>query len=423
MLLDVLMVSTSPLSGTKERRILIVTKSLEKSSRQAKEGVVKMKIVRRTIKQWISLGLRSIRKKRALISVSNKEGIADFARELVALGYQIYSSGNTAKAIIAAGIKATDVSSLVGGKAMLGHKVVTLSRQIAGGLLADKNVPEDVVEVAKWGLKYFKIVCVDFYPLQKEIAKEGSTPESVRANTDIGGPLMVRAGAKGRRLVICDPSDRQKVLDWIRDGEKDESFVDGLAAKAEFTVAKYCSASANYISNGKYVGIHGIMVALCKYGENAWQKFAALFSCETSDLLALDKFVVVEGTTPSYNNYCDMDRLLQTITHVAAACDKNLTAIPPIAIGAKHGNPCGAAVGDLTKVNEEAEVLSKMLAGDPLAIMGGLIMVNFSIDVKLAELLVGKMLDGIIAPWIAPEAIEMLKRKGDKCRFITNSAL
>lgn len=177
-------------------------------------------------------------------------------------------------------------------------------------------------------------------------------------------------------------------------------------------------ASASYLSGGKYAGFFGERIATCKYGENAWQTPAHLYSNGTPDLLALDKFIVIEGTPPSYNNWCDIDRLLQTMTHIAEGYAINGYPNTAIAVGVKHGNPCGAATG-----LGRFEVIKKMMAGDPLAIFGGLVMLNFEVDEALCESLIGKMLDGIIAPAFTEGAIALLRRKGDKCRFVVNPAL
>ena len=166
-------------------------------------------------------------------------------------------------------------------------------------------------------------------------------------------------------------------------------------------------------------------VAVCKYGENAYQSPAALFSSKTDDELGLDKFQLVAGTPLSYNNYCDLDRLLQTMTHIAATFDLNCGRMPYIAIGAKHGNTCGAGVDQADRFL----VIKKMVTGDLQSLFGGLVMLNFPVDVKEAELLLSfkasprRLLDGIIAPWFSPEAISMLSRKGDKCRFVANPKL
>lgn len=355
--------------------------------------------------------------KNALLSVYHKDGIVEFAKALAELGFTIYASGGTFKHLTSNGITALPVADLVGGEAILGHRVVTLSREVHVGLLA-KSTPEDVKELADLAIPRLDLVCIDLYPLEAEIAKPGSTRESVIEQTDIGGPTMIRSAAKGGRIVICDPDDRQKVIDWLKAGEPTNGFADELCAKGEFTIAKYCMASARYLSGGKYVGFSGERIATCKYGENAWQAPAYLYSNGSYDPLALDKFVVVEGTPPSYNNWVDIDRLLQTATHIASGYAINQGVGTAIAVGVKHGNSCGAAAGP-----DRADVLKKMMAGDPLAIFGGLVMINFEIDEKLCESIIGKMLDGIIAPAFTPGAIAMLRRKGDKCRFVMNPAL
>jgi phosphoribosylaminoimidazolecarboxamide formyltransferase/IMP cyclohydrolase len=164
----------------------------------------------------------------------------------------------------------------------------------------------------------------------------------------------------------------------------------------------------------------------CKYGENGYQTPAALYSSGTDDPLALDRFEVIQGTAPSYNNLCDLDRLLQTATHIAAGFDVNLGSVPSIAVACKHGNPCGAATG------KNAEKVAKQaLEGDLRAVFGGLVLLNFEVDEKIAEVLMThkmsdgarRLLDGIIAPAFTEGAAGMLERKGDKCRLMVNPAL
>ncbi len=164
----------------------------------------------------------------------------------------------------------------------------------------------------------------------------------------------------------------------------------------------------------------------CKYGENGYQTPAALYSGGTDDPLALDRFEVIQGTAPSYNNLCDLDRLLQTSTHIAAGFDVNSGAVPSIAVACKHGNACGAAAGDDT-----AKVVRQALEGDLRAVFGGLVLLNVEVDEERAEILMThempdgarRLLDGIIAPGFTPGAVEMLQRKGDKCRLMVNPAL
>ncbi len=391
--------------------------------------------------------------KTALISVYNKQGIAEFVKDLADLGFKILASSGTAKVLSEAGIEVTDVASLVGG-AILGHRVVTLSREIHAGLLA-RDVKGDRDELERLNIPWIDLVCVDLYPLSEEIAKwdqrtltrhpfasakatadrSGGTlsqrerekmTSAIIEKTDIGGPAMLRSAAKGRRIVVCDPADRQSVISWLKNEQPDkEQFIASLAAKAEAVVADYCLVSAQYHSGGDYEGMVGHQVVVCKYGENGYQTPAGLYRVSGGDELALLKFKVLAGMAPSYNNWADVDRLLQTMTHIASGFDVNFHQTPKIAVGVKHGNPCGAAVGQ-----DKSEVIKKMLEGDLRAIFGGLVMVNFPVDESLAEVLLThkmengrRLLDGIIALSFTTEAIKMLKRKGDKCRFMVNKAL
>ncbi len=365
-------------------------------------------------------------RKNALLSVFHKQGIDAFAKSLHDLGWTIYSSGGTAKFLRDAGLDVIDVATLVGGGAILGHKVVTLSREVHAGLLA-YDTPEEVAELERLGIPWIDLVCVDLYPLEDAIREKGDDPEAVRNMTDIGGPTMLRSAAKGRRIVIADPTDRNRVIDLlVTHGDVDAQERNVLAAKAEFIVANYCLASARYASGGAYDGMLGALHTPCKYGENAPQVPAGYFSSNSGDPLGLDQFTLVAGDTPSYNNLCDVDRLLQSITHVAATFAINRDQVPCIAIAVKHGNACGAAIG-----SDPTDVLVDTVMGDPEAIFGGLLMTNFPIDEALASTIlhhgmdgdVTRKLDGIMAPSFTAEAVELLRRKKDKCRFLANPAL
>lgn len=366
----------------------------------------------------------------ALLSVYDKKGIVEFAQGLLELGYTILASGGTAKCLEDAGMTVYDVAGLVGGGAMLGHRVVTLSREVHAGLLATHS-PEDIAEMAGLDIPFIDLVCVDLYPLIEEINREGCTTKSVIEKTDIGGPTMLRSAAKGQRIVVCDPIDRMQVLEWMRNGYQDFSkVVTELAAKAEFVISKYCLASAKYHSNGRYQGFLGELVQECKYGENAYQAPAGLYSNGSDDPLALHNFKLIDGDAASYNNWADVDRLLQTLTRIAATFDTNYNLPYSIAVGVKHGNACGAGISNSPAIGT-TEALSKMIDGDPLALFGGLVMVNFPVDVTEAETLFSygmptgqrRILDGIVAPFFTDEAITHLRRKNGKCRFIANKSL
>lgn len=171
--------------------------------------------------------------------------------------------------------------------------------------------------------------------------------------------------------------------------------------------------------------ITGALMRECKYGENAYQTPAGVYSFGTMDLLAIDRFKLIAGTEMSFNNICDLDRLLQTITHIAATFDVNQSRVPHIAVGVKHGNACGAAVG-----KNPVEVIKKVIDGDDLALFGGLVITNFIINADSAETLLTykcpgerRKLDGLIAPLIFNDTTNLFQRKGDKCRLLVNPEL
>jgi phosphoribosylaminoimidazolecarboxamide formyltransferase/IMP cyclohydrolase len=363
----------------------------------------------------------------ALLSVYDKTGIAEFAKGLSDLGWQIYASGGTAKAVQDAGVEVTDVSSLVGGDAILGHRVVTLSREISAGLLADKNSPEDLEEMSKLGLPLIDLVCVDMYPLEEAINKPGSAKSDVVLQTDIGGPTMLRSAAKGRRIVLSDVSQRELVLEWLKSGKPDEEgFLDELCARAEYEVARYVTTSARYLGGTEITGFVARVNAPTKYGENPQQAEAAFYADNrvAVDPLGIDQFEHVQGMERSFINMTDIDRLLQTVTLAAAGFEKNYKKVPYIAVGVKHGNACGAG-----EAGTAVEAIQKMLTGDTRAIFGGVVMLNAPIDKEVAETLMHhamegdrpRLLDGVIGSSVTDEALEILSR--NKLRVIVNPAL
>ncbi len=362
----------------------------------------------------------------ALLSVYDKSGIEDFAKGLDELGWTIYASGGTAQAIQAAGINVKDTAELVGGKAILGHRVVTLSREIAAGLLADKTSQPDLDELKSLNIPLIDLVCVDMYPLEEAISDDGDLA-AVIEKTDIGGPTMLRAAAKGRRIVLSKSNQRTKVLDWLKQGKPNEqTFINELAAKAEYEVARYVLTSAKYLNKTEVAGALHTKYAPTKYGENPQQEPAAFYADNRIDIdpLGLDRFEHVKGMERSFVNMSDIDRLLQTVTHIAAGFDINFSKVPAIAVGVKHGNACGAAVADSLK-----EAVEKMLAGDTRAIFGGVIMINGEIDQQIAETLLHylmdgdqqRLLDGVIGASASEEALNTLSR--NKLRVVVNPEL
>lgn len=364
----------------------------------------------------------SRRKPVALLSVFHKEGIVEFAQALRDLGWRIIASGGTARELKKAGVPVMDVAAFVGGGAILGHRVVTLSRELHAGLLAHPVRDRD--EMEKLGLKYIDLVCVDLYPLADAIAQPDADEVHVIENTDVGGPTMIHAAAKGRRIVICDPADRAEVIKWLKAGRFDEAtFRRALAGKAEGVVAQYLLTSAEYVSERAVSGVIGGWVDNCRYGENAWQTPATLNAIETADPLAIPRFEVIAGEQ-GFVNWTDVDRLVMTATHIAAGADHSSGSVPQMAIGVKHGNPCGAGIGE-----DPCSAIAKMMAGDPLALFGGFVLVNFRVTEKEAEALLtapgGKkqVLDGVIAPGFTQRTIDMLSRREGRCKLLVNPAL
>ena len=362
----------------------------------------------------------------AFLSVYHKDGIDTFAKELISLGWKIMSSSGTHNYLKERNIDSLDIATLL-GEPIFGHRVVTLSREFYAMLLSRADNEEDMAELKALGLHYISLVCCDMYPLKKEIEKSDATLEGVIEKTDIGGPTMIRAAAKGDRIAIANVEDRENVIEWLRNDMPDtDNFKRELAAKAEFTVAKYCMDSANYLSNGKYKGIFGEHQVDSCYGENAYQTSSKVFETGESTL-SPDKFKLLTETPLSYNNFCDRDKILQTITHIAAGFELNLgKRAPYIAIAVKHGNACGVGLGA-----KPMDALMKMIEGDVRAIHGGSIFTNFKIDEEEAETLIHysmkensrRLLDTVTAPDFSNVAVEILARKKGKCRIVVNNNL
>jgi phosphoribosylaminoimidazolecarboxamide formyltransferase/IMP cyclohydrolase len=265
------------------------------------------------------------------------------------------------------------------------------------------------------------------YPLEAEIAKPGVTVKDVIEQTDIGGPTLLRAAAKGGRIALSAVEQRRQVLDWLEAGKPEEqAFIEELAARAEYEVARYTLTLAKYLGGTMVSGSIARLDAKTKYGENPQQDEAGFYADnrESVDPLGLDQFKHVQGMERSYINMTDIDRLLQTTTHIAAGFERNFNSVPSMAVGVKHGNACGAAVGQTLK-----EAVEKMLEGDTRAIFGGVVMVNGTIDKIVAETLLryavdgdaSRLLDGVIGADVTEEALTLLSRK--KLRVVVNPAL
>ncbi len=365
-------------------------------------------------------------KKYVLISVFNKGGIAQYASELVTLGYTVVSSGGTANFLKQNNIEVIDVADLTHVPPLLDHRVVTLHPAIHSGLLA-KDTPEHKKELDDHGYLKFDLLVVDFYPLSLELQKPDATFDSIIEKIDIGGPTMVKSIAKAGRPVVCNVEDRARVLEWLKAGEPNkEEFMQALRAKAFMTVVNYYKDIAEYLSNGTYQVECFENVATFCYGENQPQSPSYLWKpyAQANDTLGLSSSAQLSGKEKSFNNGCDFDSGLQTITHIAAGFDTNFTKVPNIALGLKHGNACGASASD-----NPQKAIEDMLAGNLLSIFGGSVMFNFALDENLAKVLLtykqdgkDRLLDMVVAPDFSDGALELLSNRA-KCRVVKLPAL
>ncbi len=363
----------------------------------------------------------------ALISVYDKTGIVEFAKGLAEEGFTLYASGGTCKAISEAKIPVTDVADLTGFGAILDHRVVTLHPNVHAGILADLSKPEHLKTLQEMKIPVFELVCVDMYPLESEIANAKATAQSIIEKIDIGGPTMINGAAKSGRIVLTVAEQRQATLDWLKAGKPNEAeYIASLAARAFYETNRYYQPIVRHTNQTDVSAFIARKDSATKYGENPQQADAAFYADNrvNPDPLGLDQFEHIQGMTKSYINMTDVDRLLQTITHVAAGFERNFGEVPAMAVGVKHGNACGAAVA---KTHVEAAKL--MLEGDERAIFGGVIMINGTIDKAVADALMNhlmpegrkRMLDGLVGASVTDEALELLNRA--KLRVIVNPAL
>jgi phosphoribosylaminoimidazolecarboxamide formyltransferase/IMP cyclohydrolase len=357
--------------------------------------------------------------KNALLSVHNKTGIVEFAEALINNGWTLYSSGGTASAIAAAHLPVTDVKVLTGFPAILGHRVVTLHPKVHGGILARTDNPDDQTDMADYGIQPFSLVVVNLYPFASDPSVD---------MIDVGGPTMVRGAAKNHAYVgvVTNPDQYQLVLDeLVATDELSNATRERLSIEAFAHTTRYELAISEWKSGGQNIGFFGEKVEDLKYGENPYMTPAALYVTEGDDPLAIHKFQLVEGDARSLVGLTDVDRLLQIVTHIAAGYELNFGEVPLIAVGVKHGNACGAAVG-----SDPVDVIKRMIAGDKRAIFGGVIMTNFPITREVAEELKRmeqgdppRMFDGVFAPSFDADAPEVLKRHLGKCRMMASPAL
>ncbi len=358
-------------------------------------------------------------KRRAVLSVFDKTGIVDFAKELIGLGFEIISTGGTQTALEKAGIDVTNISDITGFPECLDGRVKTLHPKIHAGILAMRANPEHMKQISDLGVSPVDVVAINLYPFKQTISKPDVTREDAIENIDIGGPTMLRAAAKNWQdmYVAVDPEDYAGIIEHLKSDEASTDFRLYLSYKVFEHTAAYDTLISDYMR--KQVGIGSFPQRLSltyekiqemRYGENPHQKAAfykeiSSASCADQSLSKLPHAEQLWGKELSYNNINDANGaldLLKDLTTAYAADPMHNVA----AVAVKHANPCGAAVSD-----NVFTAYQKAYDADPVSIFGGIVAVNATVDAKTATEMSKIFLEIIIAPDFEPEALEILKAK------------
>ncbi|HET6998892.1 MAG TPA: bifunctional phosphoribosylaminoimidazolecarboxamide formyltransferase/IMP cyclohydrolase [Solirubrobacterales bacterium] len=346
----------------------------------------------------------AIRVRRALISVSDKTGVADFAKGLAELGVEILSTGGTATALREAGLTVTDVSEFTGQEEILGGRVKTLHPRLHAALLARRDDPEHMATLEREGIEPIDIVCVNLYPFEQTVAGHDVAPEVAIENIDIGGPTMIRAAAKNHEgvAVVVKPESYDAVCAELEEsgGEISASTRHWLANEAFAQTARYDAAisrwfSAEYEDFPEHLAIAYEKVLDLSYGENPHQR-AALYSEAGARSHVLSRVSKLHGKALSFNNVLDLDSARSLVDDFEE----------PACVIVKHNNPCGVAIGA-----DALEAYLKALACDPLSAYGGVIAINRPVGRELAEELHKNFVEVLNAPGFEDGALEVLQQK------------
>jgi phosphoribosylaminoimidazolecarboxamide formyltransferase/IMP cyclohydrolase len=343
-------------------------------------------------------------KRRALISVSDKRGIENLARRLSGMGFEIISTGGTARTLTEAGVRVVPVSEVTGAPEILGGRVKTLHPKIHGGILADLGDPDHVEQLVEQDIGPIDLVCINLYPFEETVA--GGAPEKeVIEQIDIGGPAMLRAAAKNFRSVIVVPSPEvyEEVLAALEsEGQVPEETRRRLALAAFRRTAEYDAAISGWLSEQaegfperrtvRYERVSGL-----RYGENPHQ--AAAYYAEVGAEHLMSGVEILQGREISFNNLYDLDAAR---TLLADLSDLGT----PAAVIVKHANPCGAAVGDSLM-----DAYRKALASDPQSAFGGIVALSGEIDGDLAAEISSIFTEILVAPGFTEKAREILATK------------
>ena len=342
-------------------------------------------------------------KKRALISVSDKTGIVELAKDLERLGYEIISTGGTAKTLAQNGVGTIGISDITGFPECLDGRVKTLDPHVHAGLLAMRSNPEHMAQLKKLDINTIDIVVVNLYPFKQTILKNGVEFAEAVENIDIGGPTMLRSAAKNYQdvLVLIDPADYKTVVEKLESGKVDIEFRKMLMYKVFQHTAVYDTMIADYLR--KDLGIEfpdKITFAYEKkqdlrYGENPHQR-AAFYEDAIQKSCSLSAAVQLGGKELSYNNINDAGGALDLLKEFSS----------PACVAVKHSNPCGVGLADTA-----LGAYKKAYECDPVSIFGGIVAFNRKIDAAAAEELIKIFLEIVIAPEYDEKALEILKKK------------
>jgi phosphoribosylaminoimidazolecarboxamide formyltransferase/IMP cyclohydrolase len=346
---------------------------------------------------------------RALLSVSDKTGLVEFARGLAARGVALLSTGGTAKALAAAGLAVTDVGEYTGFPEMLDGRVKTLHPKVHGGILARRDLPAHREAIGRAGIPTIDLVVVNLYPFRETVAKPGCTLEDAIENIDIGGPAMVRSAAKNWAHVgiVVDPADYHALLGELDegDGALGEATRFRLAQKAFAHTAAYDGAIANWLTARGPDGVErgfpqsfryaAELAQPLRYGENPHQR-AAFYRDLHAPAGSMATFRQLQGKELSYNNIADGD--------AAWECVKAFDA--PACVIVKHANPCGVATAATT-----LDAYRKAFATDPTSAFGGIIAFNRPVDAATVEAVAAQFLEVLMAPSYTADALAVIERK------------
>jgi phosphoribosylaminoimidazolecarboxamide formyltransferase/IMP cyclohydrolase len=348
----------------------------------------------------------AVRVQRALLSVSDKRGIVDFARGLTELGIEIVSTGGTASALQQADIAVRSIDDFTGFPEIMDGRVKTLHPRLYAGLLAVRDNPEHVAQAAEQGIEYVDLVCVNLYPFEQTASRRGVGEAEVIENIDIGGPTMLRAAAKNHAYaaVVVSPESYDAVLEELRDADVTLSMPtrESLAAEAFAYTARYDTAISRWFAERREDFAPQFIRAFEKvvdlpYGENPHQR-AAYYAQVGARMHTLSHVRQHHGKTISYNNILDLDSAQAMIRGFEG----------PGCVIVKHNNPCGAALGATGQ-----EAYEKALACDPMSAYGGVIALNRRVDRATAELLHQQFVEVLVAPGYDDDALAVLTQKAN----------